>query len=68
MHIESEPGSGKADVARALHDVAGHHDAPYIEMNCAQLLPKEHVRHLFDAGGAIDKPMAAHYSSIISNS
>ena len=53
--IESEPGSGKADVARALHDMAGHHDAPYIEMNCAQLLPKEHVRHLFDAGGAIDQ-------------
>ena len=53
--IESEPGSGKADVARALHDMATHHNAPYIEMNCAQLPPNEHLAHLFEAGGALDK-------------
>ena len=46
--IESEPGSGKAEVARALHDMAGLDNAPYIEMNCAQIPQPQHKAHLFD--------------------
>ena len=46
--IESEPGSGKGQVARALHDMAGYHNAPYIEMNCAQIPQDGHLAHLFD--------------------
>ena len=52
--IEAEPGSGKADVARALHDMGHYQGATYISVNASQLAPDEHVSVLFDeTSGAI---------------
>jgi len=52
--IESEPGSGKGQVARALHDMAGYYEAPYVEMNCAQIPQEGHGAHLFhESDGAL---------------
>ena len=36
--IEAEPGSFKADVARALHDMGSDQSAPYIVHDCAKTL------------------------------
>lgn len=53
--IEAEPGSFKADVARALHDMGGDQLAPYIVYDCAKSLPEQHKTLLFGPDGAVAK-------------
>ena len=61
--IEAEPGSAKAEVARAIHIMGEnanaaiadntHHD--YVVMNCAQISPDQHESHLFGQDGVIEQ-------------
>ena len=53
--IEAELGSGKVDVAKALHDMGGTQNKPFIEMNCAQLPKSAHEASLFSQEGAFVK-------------
>ena len=53
--IEAEPGSFKADVARALHDMGSDQSAPYIVHDCAKTLPEQHKALLFGTDGAFSK-------------
>ena len=53
--IESEPGSGKADVARALHDMGNRQGSAYVSLNCSQLAPEEHISALFGKDGAANR-------------
>ena len=53
--IEAEPGSFKADVARALHDMAGDHFAPYVVHDCTKSVPEKHEALLFGPDGAVAK-------------
>lgn len=53
--IEAEKGSAKADVARALHDMSGNKDAPFVALNCAQIPDDQHDDSLFGASGAMHR-------------
>ena len=53
--IEAEKGSAKADVARALHDMSGSEEAPFIVMNCAQIPEEQHDNSLFGQQGAVQR-------------
>ncbi|NSL54376.1 sigma-54-dependent transcriptional regulator [Uliginosibacterium aquaticum] len=37
--IEGESGTGKEIAARALHELARHHDKPFVALNCAAISP-----------------------------
>ncbi|MGC6518007.1 MAG: response regulator [Candidatus Puniceispirillaceae bacterium] len=51
--IEAEPGSEKALVAKALHDMSVFHESPYVMFNCKQILAQDHAESLLGPGGAI---------------
>lgn len=59
--IQAEQGSSKSQVARALHEMSGFHNAPFIEVNCAQIPPEEHVSHIFGEDGAIAKAVGGTF-------
>ena len=58
--IEGETGSGKADVARALHELATEGDAALppqlITYNCQQFEEAHHDAALFEVMACLNKP------------
>ncbi|WP_166418367.1 sigma-54-dependent transcriptional regulator [Cochlodiniinecator piscidefendens] len=49
--IEGETGTGKELVARALHDLSGSADAPFLALNCAALSPETFETEMFGVSG-----------------
>ena len=56
--IQAELGSAKASVARAIHDMSVLCDAPFIEVNCAQIPQGEQSELLFGKDGALMRAKA----------
>lgn len=58
--VQGETGTGKELVARALHDLGAHSDAPFLALNCAAMSPDTFEAEMFGvAGGASGRLLAA---------
>ncbi|MFY0680716.1 MAG: sigma-54-dependent Fis family transcriptional regulator [Thalassovita sp.] len=49
--IQGETGTGKELVARALHDLSGHADRPFLALNCAAISPDTFEQEMFGTSG-----------------
>jgi two-component system C4-dicarboxylate transport response regulator DctD len=57
--IEGETGTGKELVARALHDLGPHPDAPFLALPCAALSPDTFEAEMFGIAGQTDGRLRA---------
>lgn len=57
--VEGETGTGKELVARALHDLSAHPDAPFLALNCAALSAETFEAEMFGVAGQVDGRLLA---------